>query len=165
MSRLFRRPSSSVPSHQPRAPPEHHPDAGQLYDDADPSSAYSSLLNDHDHDHDHDPSPSDLLSDPDAALPAGAQRWRHRRTKSSPAPAAWANPEFTASRPWLSTAEGRPSWAGERPPTRKLVKDPNGSARPSMSIELSDSDGEKDKGIVKRGFERLRGLYRREKGE
>ncbi|KAK4235872.1 serine hydrolase-like protein [Achaetomium macrosporum] len=50
-------------------------------------------------------------------------------------------------RRWLFVAESRPSWAGERPPTRKLVKDMNGSGRPSFSLELSDSDAEKEKGI------------------
>ncbi|KAH8885710.1 hypothetical protein GQ53DRAFT_659286 [Thozetella sp. PMI_491] len=150
MSRLFRRPSTKVPS--PHSDLE--TDAGQSYPfgDPDPASGYSSLLNDHD--------ASDGGESPPAAQ---LQGHRHRRAKSSPAPAAWASAEFAASRPWLSTAEGRPSWTGERPPTRKLVKDPNGSARPSMSIELSDSDGEKDKGLVQRGIARLRGLYRKDK--
>ena len=142
-----------------------------MYDDyadvdpSDPNSAYSSLLSEHDfaydnhHDHNHHTS-----EDPVLAAPPPRRRQQHRRAKSSPTPAGWAaGYEFSASRPWLSTAESRTSWTGERPPTRKLTKDPNGSGRPSMSIELSDSDGEKDKGIVKRGFEKLRDLYRRDK--
>ncbi|KAK4151327.1 serine hydrolase-like protein [Chaetomidium leptoderma] len=52
------------------------------------------------------------------------------------------------SRPWLAVAESRPSWTGERPPTRKLVKEMNGSGRPSFSREISDSDAEKEKGII-----------------
>ncbi|EFW99372.1 hypothetical protein CMQ_5793 [Grosmannia clavigera kw1407] len=42
-------------------------------------------------------------------------------------------------RVWLAAADARrPSWTGERPAARKLVKDPNGSARPSFSVEISD---------------------------
>jgi len=70
-----------------------------------------------------------------------------------------------SGRRWLSAAENhRHSWTGERPPTRKLVKEPHGSGRPSFSLELnsSDSDGEKDKGLVRRQFDRLKGLYRRD---
>lgn len=69
-----------------------------------------------------------------------------------------------ATKLWLAAVEGRPSWIGERPPTRKLVKDMNGSGRPSFSLELSDSDtAEKDKGVVRRQLSRLRLLYRSEK--
>lgn len=143
------------------------------YDDVDPSdpnSAYSSLLSEHDfaydnqnHHHSHHASEDPVLAAP-PPRPRQQPQQQHRRAKSSPTPAAWAaGSEFSATRPWLSTAESRTSWTGERPPTRKLVKDPNGSGRPSMSIELSDSDGEKEKGIVKRGFEKLRDLYRRDK--
>lgn len=71
---------------------------------------------------------------------------------------------------WLGGAEARrSSWTGERREIRKLQKDPNGSARPGCSLEISDSDGtdgsggEKEKGSVRRKMERLRGLYR--KGE
>ncbi|KAL2158412.1 hypothetical protein VTH06DRAFT_4460 [Thermothelomyces fergusii] len=67
------------------------------------------------------------------------------------------------SRPWMAAAEGRSSWAGERPPTRKLVKEMNGSGPPSSSFELSDSDADKEKGIVRRQLSKLKGLYRREK--
>jgi hypothetical protein len=74
-----------------------------------------------------------------------------------------ASPADYHSRSWLGAAERRPSWTAERPPTRKLVKDMNGSGRPSFSLELSDSDAEKDKGIVRRQLARLKELYRREK--
>ena len=150
------------------------------YDDVDPSdpnSAYSSLLSEHDFAYDDDYNNNNnhhhrqqqrTSEDPVLAAPPPRPRQQppqqHRRAKSSPTPSGWAaGYEFSASRPWLSTAESRTSWTGERPPTRKLVKDPNGSGRPSMSIELSDSDGEKEKGIMKRGFEKLRDLYRRDK--
>lgn len=76
------------------------------------------------------------------------------------------NREEAASRPWLGTAENRTSWNGERQPPRKLVKDQNGSGRPSFSLELSDSDGEhKEKGIVRRQIDRFRHLYRRDKSK
>jgi hypothetical protein len=39
----------------------------------------------------------------------------------------------------------------------------NGSGRPSFSLELSDSDAEKDKGIVRRQLARIKELYRRGK--
>jgi hypothetical protein len=48
-------------------------------------------------------------------------------------------------------------------PTRKLVKDMNGSGRPSFSLELSDTDAEKEKSIVRRQIAKLKELYRREK--
>ncbi|KAK4125329.1 hypothetical protein N657DRAFT_680060 [Parathielavia appendiculata] len=67
------------------------------------------------------------------------------------------------SRWWLVTAESRPSWTAERPPARKLVKDMNGSGRPSFSLELSDNDAEKEKGMVRRQLSRLKDLYRRDK--
>ncbi|KAH6628369.1 hypothetical protein F5144DRAFT_494335 [Chaetomium tenue] len=62
---------------------------------------------------------------------------------------------------WLAVVENRPSWTGERSPTRKLVKDMNGSCRPSSSQELSDSDAEKEKGVVRRQLSKLKELYRR----
>ncbi|KAL2181008.1 uncharacterized protein P884DRAFT_254946 [Thermothelomyces heterothallicus CBS 202.75] len=67
------------------------------------------------------------------------------------------------SRPWMAAAESRSSWAGERLPTRKLVKDMNGAGRPSSSFELSDSDADKEKGIVRRQLSKLKELYRRER--
>lgn len=73
------------------------------------------------------------------------------------------SPGDYSSRPWLGVAERRMSWPGERPPTRKLVKEMNGSGRPSFSLELSDSDGEKEKGIVQRQIAKLKALYRRDK--
>lgn len=76
----------------------------------------------------------------------------HRRLRSLPN-------EAMASRSWLAVAESRPS--GERPPPRKLVKEQNGSGRPSFSLELSDSDAEKERGLVRRQFARLKELYRR----
>ena len=98
-------------------------------------SAYSSLL---------DPGVS-------ATQPPGQ---RHRDRSSAA--------EYHA-RSWLAVVETRPSWTGERPPTRKLVKDMNGSGRPSFSLDLSDSDAEKEKGIVRRQLARLKVLYKREK--
>jgi hypothetical protein len=90
---------------------------------------------------------------------------RHRRTKSSPGGIYLDS----TSRPWLAAAETS-YWTGaDRPPTRKLVKDPtSGSPRPLSSVELSgDDDGDKKpskvksgKGTVKRQIERLRELYR-----
>jgi hypothetical protein len=73
-----------------------------------------------------------------------------------------ASPLDYHSRSWLAVVENRASWTGERPPTRKLVKDMNGS-RPSSSLELSDTDAEKEKGIVRRQLARLKELYRRDK--
>ena len=55
----------------------------------------------------------------------------------------------------------QPSWTGERPPTRKLVKDMNGSGRPSSSIELSGGNVEEKRGIVRRQIAKLKGLYRK----
>ncbi|KAK3336665.1 hypothetical protein B0T19DRAFT_46287 [Cercophora scortea] len=91
-----------------------------------------------------------LLDDDDDADDSAAISGQHRRARSS---LRWSH-GFTAYR--LST-EG----SAERPPTRKLVKDPNGSGRPSFSFELSDSDTEKDKGLVRRQIARLKELYRR----
>lgn len=94
-------------------------------------------------DHDHHSAYSSLLS---------------QQSQDRPSP-----PDYQ-SRPWLTAVEGRSSWTGERPATRKLVKDMNGSGRPSFSLELSDSDAEKEKGIVTRQIARLlKELYRREK--
>ncbi|KAL2150319.1 hypothetical protein VTH82DRAFT_7995 [Thermothelomyces myriococcoides] len=67
------------------------------------------------------------------------------------------------SRSWIAAAESRSCWAGERPPTRKLVKDMNGSGPPSSALELSDSDGDREKGIVRRQLSKLKEFYRREK--
>jgi hypothetical protein len=39
----------------------------------------------------------------------------------------------------------------------------NGSGRPSFSLELSDSEAEKEKGLVRRQIARLKELYRRER--
>ena len=67
-----------------------------------------------------------------------------------------------ASRSWLAVAENRSSGAGERQPTRKLVKEQNGSGRPSFSHELTgDNYEEKEKGLVRRQIARLKGLYQR----
>lgn len=74
-----------------------------------------------------------------------------------------ASPVEYNSRSWLAVVENRPSWTGERPPTRKLVKDMNGSSRPASSVELSDSDAGKEKGVVRRQLSKLKLLYRREK--
>ncbi|KAK4108773.1 hypothetical protein N656DRAFT_783739 [Canariomyces notabilis] len=78
---------------------------------------------------------------------------------------AWHRPSPSdhLSRPWLTAAESRRSSTGERVPTRKLVKDMNGSGRPSFSLELSDTDAEKEKSIVRRQIAKLKELYRREK--
>ncbi|KAK4659915.1 hypothetical protein QC762_114545 [Podospora pseudocomata] len=63
------------------------------------------------------------------------------------------------SRNWISAVEHQ----GEKPPPRKLVKDMNGSGRPSFSQSLSDSDGEKEKGLMRRQIARLKSFYKREK--
>lgn len=76
-------------------------------------------------------------------------------------PRVRASPVEHHPRSWLAVVENRPSWTGERSPTRKLVKDMNGSCRPSSSQELSDSDAEKEKGVVRRQLSKLRELYRR----
>lgn len=98
-------------------------------------------------------SPYSSLLDPTASTQQ--QPGGRARAKTSPAD--------HLSRPWLATAENRSSWTGERAPSRKLVKDMNGSGPPSFSIELSDTDAEKEKGIVRRQIARLKELYRREK--
>ncbi|KAK4192506.1 hypothetical protein QBC35DRAFT_447349 [Podospora australis] len=61
------------------------------------------------------------------------------------------------SKPWLAVVENQ-----ERAPARKLVKDMNGS-RPSFSTSLSDSDGAKEKGLLRRQIAKLKSFYRREK--
>ncbi|KAL1876399.1 hypothetical protein VTK73DRAFT_9338 [Phialemonium thermophilum] len=75
-------------------------------------------------------------------------------------------------KPWRNALEGRRSWTGggERRPTRKLVKEPGtgGSARPSFSLELSDNSeweggaarGDRPGSLVRRGIDKLRGIYR-----
>ncbi|KAK4232243.1 hypothetical protein QBC38DRAFT_90684 [Podospora fimiseda] len=63
------------------------------------------------------------------------------------------------SRTWLSAAAEN---QGSRQPTRKLVKDLNGS-RPSTSLELSDSEIPKDKGMLRRSLAKLKSLYRRDR--
>ncbi|OIW31366.1 hypothetical protein CONLIGDRAFT_315939 [Coniochaeta ligniaria NRRL 30616] len=152
MSRLFRRPSSKG--------------VGSMQDD--PNSVFSSLLN------------PVTTAIPTAAREQQPGKPPHRRTKSSPGVLATQDQlPSLSSRPWLSlvVAERQTSWTtGERPPKRKLVKDPGsaGSARPSFSHELSDhghgeegrkEDGrDKGFGIMRRGVERIRELYRREKG-
>jgi hypothetical protein len=143
MSRLFRRPSSKAVSNP----------------QDDTESVFSSLL-----------------TPPTTMQPVThqAEQPPHRRTKSSPG--VLNSPDQISSRPWLSllVAEGQ-SWTADRPAKRKLVKDPNsaGSARPSFSVELLDHGGDEDRrreegkerlGLVRRGVERIRELYRREKG-
>lgn len=146
MSRIFGRRSTSLklmspPNSMPLSEQENRDSSDKHHD-----SAYSSLLD-----------PMMRATEPP----------EHRRTKSTPS--AWMQGFATSGqqdishRAWLSTAERRPSWTGERPPPRKLVKDPNGSGRPSFSVELSDSDGEKEKGVLRRQLTRLRSFYRREK--
>ncbi|GAB1311682.1 hypothetical protein MFIFM68171_01892 [Madurella fahalii] len=101
---------------------------------------------------DHHSAYSSLL---DSAAPTQQEPSGRTRSKSS------LGDHF--SRPWLTAAESRSSWTGDRLPTRKLVKDMNGSGRPSFSLELSDTNAEKEKGIVRRQIARLKELYRREK--
>jgi hypothetical protein len=118
--------------------------------DPDHNSAYLSLL-----DRDESEHGRDECVTTGGPEPAQQRRpARHRRLKSLPQ-------DPMASRSWLAAAESRPSWTGERPPARKLVKEQNGSGRPSFSLELSESDVEKDKGIVRRQIARLKELYRR----
>ncbi|KAL0474359.1 hypothetical protein QR685DRAFT_549150 [Neurospora intermedia] len=145
MSRIFGRRSTSLklmspPDSMPLSEQEHHNSSDNPHD-----SAYSSLL------------------DP---MVRAMEPPEHRRTKSTPS--GWMQGFATSGqdvshRTWLSAAERRSSSTGERPPPRKLVKDPNGSGRPSFSVELSDSDGEKKKGVLRRQLIRLRSFYRREK--
>lgn len=133
MSQLFRRPSPKAVVDQ----------------ESDTNSGYSSLLG------------------PSSSTYQSPER-RHRRTKSTPVLAAGVLQDHHP-RPWLSAAESQRSGrrtsssAGERPPARKLVKEPGGagSARPSFSLELSDSDGEKEKGPIGRGIDRLKELCRK----
>lgn len=108
----------------------------------DPNSAYLSLLDqDHDdHDHDHELE----IVGPDLV--------QQRRPARPP----------QDGRSWFAAVETRQSWTGERQPTRKLVKEQHsGSGRPSFSLELSDSEVNKDKGLMRRQIARLRELYRR----
>ncbi|KAK3935233.1 hypothetical protein QBC46DRAFT_397949 [Diplogelasinospora grovesii] len=126
-----------------RRPSSHKTMVSPRQDEEDPHSAYSSLL------------------DP-ATVSANQQQQHqpHRRAKSSPT----NDYPTTSTRPSRWLGDSRSSWTGgERPPTRKLVKDPNGSGRPSFSLELLDSvaAAEKDKGIVWRHIARLKELYRR----
>ncbi|OAA61605.1 hypothetical protein SPI_04464 [Niveomyces insectorum RCEF 264] len=55
-------------------------------------------------------------------------------------------------RAWLAAADARrPSWTGERPPPRKLVKEQGASARPLAAQELLEhDDSDKDGGRGKR---------------
>lgn len=155
MPRLFRRPSSKgVPT-------------STAEEDDDPHSVFSSLLN---------PVATATTHAPVRDREPG--KLSHRRTRSSPGLLLSAAQDQLHSRPWLSlvVAERQGSWTGDRPPARKLVKDPGsaGSARPSFSHELSDhadeSCGKEDAkdaggaGMMRRGLERIRELYRREKG-
>ncbi|KAK4200626.1 hypothetical protein QBC40DRAFT_253929 [Triangularia verruculosa] len=106
-------------------------------------SMYSSLL---------DPSSehsSDAIHPPSA--PCSPDRPLRGRTKSSLVD--------YQSRNWISAIEN----SGEKPPTRKLVKEMNGSGRPSFSQSLPDSDGEKEKGLVRRQIARLKSFYKKEK--
>jgi hypothetical protein len=92
------------------------------------------------------------LLDPDAPQPQSQLPTRRSR--------GYSLAGDLSTRAWFAAAEGRPSWSGDRPPTRKLVKDMNGSGRPSFSLELSDnSDAEKEKGLVRRHIARLKELY------
>jgi hypothetical protein len=150
MSRLFRRPSSK----------------GVHNTQDDPNSVFSSLLN-------------PVTTVHPTAREQQPEKPPHRRTKSSPGVLTTQDqtPSFS-SRPWLSlvVAERQPSWTSDRTSKRKLVKEPGsaGSARPSFSHELSDrgeeeSSGKEDGrdrgiGMMRRGVERIRELYRREKG-
>ena len=135
MSRLFNRNRSSSGS---------APQQTQHHDDHNP---YLSLL---EPDHDYD-SGADM---PVQATPI-LRRSSHKRNKSF-------THDLMASRSWLAVAENRASGAGDRPPTRKLVKEQNGSGRPSFSHELTgDNYEEKEKGLVRRQIARLKGLYQR----
>ncbi|KAB5528870.1 hypothetical protein GE09DRAFT_1148706 [Coniochaeta sp. 2T2.1] len=144
MSRLFRRPSTKTVQH------------GE-----DLNSALSSLLT---------PVSSSHITaqEPEPSKPS------HRRTKSTP---GVLNTQYQLpSRPWLSlvVAERHRSQSGDG--RRRLVKDPGpGSARPSFSHELAEhahsgegkdnkEDGNDKGGRVRRGVERIRELYRRDKG-
>ena len=93
------------------------------------ASAYEGLLNEHDR----------------SSIGSGQQH-AHARPRA-PHSSARHPPHYTLrsqrgmQRAWLSAADARQSsWSGERPPPRKLVKDPNGSARPAASRELADED-------------------------
>ncbi|KAB5517318.1 hypothetical protein GE09DRAFT_1158406, partial [Coniochaeta sp. 2T2.1] len=143
MSRLFRRPSTKTVQH------------GE-----DLNSALSSLL-------------TPVSSRHATAQEPKPSKPPHRRTKSSPG--GLNTQDQLLSRPWLSlvVAERHRSQSGDG--RRRLVKDPGpGSSRPSFSHELAEhahsgegkdckEDG-KDKGggMVRRGVERIRELYRRD---
>jgi hypothetical protein len=108
----------------------------------DPNSAFSSLLS--------PPSRSSSPSLPQASRPSSALPHTSQGAE--------------VRRSWLSALESRRCSTGERPPPRKLIKEPNGSARPSSSVELSDGDrggSAGEKGGFRRKLARLRQLYRR----
>lgn len=197
MSRLFaRRHTTARPStvtaeeqlqqqgwrrrHQPEQYPRDHEDEYNDYADGSyehPATAYSSLL---------DPS-SDILTspvNPSSTHPHSPTSFaipmRRRAVSAS------AARTLGGERPWLFAAstEGGYGGVGRRPPN-KLVKDPSGSARPSFSVEISDSDGEKDgasaaavtttaaaagaswkgKAMLRRRLSKLKELYRRGDGD
>ncbi len=100
-----------------------------------PTQHYSSLLSDHDFAYENE--------DPVVSAP---RQQRHRRAKSSPLARELGESGVLCIAPLVEHSRESGELDEERPPARKLVKDPNGSSRPSMSIELSDSDGEKRKG-------------------
>ncbi|KAL1848157.1 hypothetical protein Daus18300_013690 [Diaporthe australafricana] len=89
----------------------------------------------------------------------------HRRAKSytlSGGPSSWLINNS------LVDVRRSGTWTGERREIRKLQKEhPAGSARPSMSVEISDgdgppADGDKGSGLgVRRKMGRLRELYRK----
>ncbi|KAI3396316.1 hypothetical protein diail_12281 [Diaporthe ilicicola] len=90
----------------------------------------------------------------------------HRRAKSytlSSGPSSWLMSNS------LVDVRRSGTWTGERREIRKLQKEhPAGSARPSMSLEISDGDGppaeggDKGSGLgVRRKMGRLRELYRK----
>ncbi|KAK3393204.1 hypothetical protein B0H63DRAFT_13287 [Podospora didyma] len=117
----------------------------------DPNSVYLSLLDAENDDNDDDDyygfNSVPVIQQP--PLP----HQQHRRAWTSESAKSWASADSTGT--------------GERPPARKLIKEPgNGSARPSFSLELSDTDGEKEKpsgGIVRRKIAKFKSFYRRDK--
>ncbi|EPE05278.1 hypothetical protein F503_03883 [Ophiostoma piceae UAMH 11346] len=97
------------------------------------ASAYEGLLNEHDR--------SSLYSIGSGQHQQHSHARAHAQNSARHPSHYIIRSQRNVQRAWLSAADARQSsWSGERPPPRKLVKDPNGSARPTASRELVDED-------------------------